>query len=148
MFRNTIFVALFAAGLCGCATEYSVSPLAQSGQQIRYTQGKATTYSEKTSGAIQITPLGLNDQLRPAFEIAAFNKSRGPSNFGVENVALQRGDGTPDKVFTSNELVHEAKVDAQWAEAATILAGGLASGGSRIAIGGCRITVGIWPIED
>jgi hypothetical protein len=132
MLRNTIpFVILLAASLCGCATEYNVSPVAQAGQQIRYTQGKATTYSEKSSGAIQITPLGLNDAMRPTFEIAAYNKSRGPSNFGVENVSLQHGDGSLDKIFTSNELVHEAKVDAQWAKAATILAGGLAAGAAQ-----------------
>jgi len=108
-----------------------MTPVAGTGQQIRYAQGSATTYSERASGAIQVTAIGLNENMRPTFEIAAFNKSPGPSNFGVENVALQLADGSYDKVFTSNELVHEAKVDAQWAEAATILVGGLAAGAAR-----------------
>ncbi|MBV9992438.1 MAG: hypothetical protein JOZ72_14245 [Alphaproteobacteria bacterium] len=125
------FAMALGAALSACSTEYSVAPVAQDGQQIRYAQGRATTYSEKAAGAIQVTPLGLNDRMRPAFEIAAFNKSPGPSNFGVENVTLELANGSLDKVFTSNELVHEAKVAAQWAEAATILAGGLAAGAAQ-----------------
>lgn len=125
------FTVLACGILAACSTEYSVTPLAQDGQQIRYTQGRATAYSEKNAGALQVTPLGLNDGMRPSFQIAAFNKSHGPSNFGVENVSLELADGSADKVFTSSELQHEAKVNAEWAEAATILAGGLAAGAAQ-----------------
>jgi hypothetical protein len=124
----TVFAASVA--LCGCATEYSISPVPGASQQLRYEQGVPTIYSEQKAGVIQITPVGISDDMRLAFGVAAFNKVPGPSNLGVENISLTQEDGSSDKIFTSGELVHEAKVRAQWAEFATALAGGLAAANS------------------
>jgi len=131
MFFGKFFAFGMAIALSGCATEYAVSPVTQSGQQVRFSRGMATTYSEKKSGAVQITALGLNSEMRPAFQIAAFNKSGNPANFGVENVSLELADGSSDKIFTSGELIHEAKVNAEWAKVGTILVGALAAGAAH-----------------
>ncbi|HTT97320.1 MAG TPA: hypothetical protein VMF58_04680 [Rhizomicrobium sp.] len=130
MVRKIAAVGLVAMVLSGCATEYSISPAPGAGQQIRYEQGAPTIFSEKRSAAIQVTPLRVTDDMRLAFGVAAFNKSSVPSNFGVENISVEQADGTQDKVFTSGELIHEAKVDAEWKTFAAALAGGLASASS------------------
>lgn len=127
MIRNIVAVGMLAVALSGCASEYSISPAPGAGQQIRYEQGLPTIFSDKRAAAIQVTPLKVTDDMRLAFGIAAFNKTGGPSNFGVENISVEQPDGTPDRVFTSSELIHEAKVDAQWKTFAAALAGGLAS---------------------
>jgi len=118
-------VATLVAALGGCATEYSVSPVANGTEQVRYWHGKPTIYSEMRSGAIQMTPLGVNGDNRVGFAIVALNKSSAPGNFGTENITLTQQDGQPDKIFTTVELDHEAKVRAQWQEFAVALAGGL-----------------------
>jgi hypothetical protein len=130
MVRKFAFIGLLAIALSGCASEYSISPTPGEGQQMRYAQGLPTLYSVKRLGAIQLTPLKVSDGMRLAFGIAAFNRSTIPSNFGAENVSIEQADGTPDKVFTSNELIHEARVGARWKAFATALAGGLASASS------------------
>jgi len=113
--------------LSACSTSYSVAPIPDASQEIRYQQGTPTTYSEMDEGALQVTALGVNDERRLIFSVAAFNKGSGPSNFGVENISIEQQDGSPDQVFTSGELIHEAKVKAAWATFATALAGGLAA---------------------
>lgn len=120
-----IAVGVMAATLGGCATEYSVSPVANSTEQVRYWHGKPTIYSEMRFGAVQVTPLGVNGDNRVGFAIVALNKSTTPANFGTENIALTQQNGQPDKVFTTVELDHEAKVRAQWQQFAVALAGGL-----------------------
>jgi hypothetical protein len=114
-----------ALALGGCATEYSVSPVANSAEQVRYWHGKPTIYSEMRFGAVQVVPLGVNGDDRVGFEVVALNKSGEPANFGTENISLTQQNGRPDKIFTTVELDHEAKVKAQWQEFAVALAGGL-----------------------
>jgi hypothetical protein len=128
--KSKIAVVALGVALSGCATEYSMSPVPQASQQIRYERGEPTLYSEHLLGVVQVTPVKVTDDMRLAFGIAAFNKSGAPSNFGVENISLAEGDGTADKIFTSGELIHEAKVKAAWATFATALAGGLAAANS------------------
>jgi hypothetical protein len=128
---SPVAVLISASALvAGCATNYTVSPIADSSQQIRYEQGTPTTYSEKKFGAVQVTALGINSDKRPVFGVAAFNKEAMPSNFGVENMSLAEADGTQDKIFTSGDLIHEAKVQAEWAEVGTVLAGAAAAYGA------------------
>jgi hypothetical protein len=74
-------------------------------------------------GAVQVTPLGVNSEDRVGFAVAVFNKSGGPVNFGIENLALTQEGGAPEQIFTSMELTHEAKVRAQWAQFGMILLG-------------------------
>ena len=93
------------------------------GQQVRYLQGTATTFSERAGSAVQLTPYGVNQEGRLVFGVAAFNKSMAPQNFGVENLRLTGTTGEPVKIFTSNELQSEAKNRATWAEVGLVLAG-------------------------
>jgi hypothetical protein len=124
MNRLTVVVlGLFAMTLAGCATEYSVSPLADLAQQVHYWHGKPTIYSETRLGAVQVTPLGVNDDDRVGFAVAVFNKSGAPVNFGIENLEVAQQNGAPGKIFTSMELQHEAKVHAAWAEFGILLLG-------------------------
>lgn len=120
-----IFAIAASALLAGCSTPYNISPVADASQQVRYDHGKPTTYSEKSRGAVQVTPLGVNADNRLGFSIAVFNKSDNPADFGVENLAVLQQDGTPDKVMTSVELEHEAEVKAAWAQVAMVVIGGL-----------------------
>jgi hypothetical protein len=116
-------VLAFPALLSACATSYTITPIPSDGQQVRYLQGTATTFSEKRGSAIQVTPYGVNQEGRLVFAVAAFNKSMSPQNFGVENVHLLGANGEQVKVFTSNELQSEAKNRATWAQVGIVLAG-------------------------
>jgi hypothetical protein len=123
--KAAVLLGVAAMVLTGCGTAYSIAPIADASQQVRYERGTPTTYSEKQFGAVQVTPLGVNDDNRIGFGIAVYNKSGGPANFGTENLSLIQNDGSPGKVMTSAELEHEAKVKAGWQTFAVALAGGL-----------------------
>jgi hypothetical protein len=122
-FHQGAALLAFPMLLSACATSYTITPMPAAGQQVRYVQGTATTFSEKTGSAVQITPYGVNQDGRLVFGVAAFNKSMSPRNFGVENVQLQGTNGELVRVFTSNELQTEAKNQATWAQVGIALAG-------------------------
>jgi hypothetical protein len=122
-FSTFVILCGLGASLAGCAESYSVAPVADGAQQVRYWHGKATTYSEMKFGAVQVTPLGVNSEDRVGFAVAVFNKSGRSANFGIENLALTQEGGEPERIFTSMELAHEAKVRAQWAQFGMILLG-------------------------
>ena len=121
---TAVFLGALALLTSGCATQYSVSPIADASQQVRYWHGKPTTYSEMRLGAVQVTPLGVNSDDRVGFSVVVFNKSGQAANFGVENLSLVQADGGPGKIMTSAELEREAKVHAAWQTFAAALAGG------------------------
>ena len=122
-YTSAILIGAFALSVSGCATEYSVSPVADGSQQVRYDHGQPTIYSETKFGAVQITAMGVNSDHRLGFGVAVANKGHTPTNFGVENVSLVQADGTAGKMLTSIELVHEAKVQAGWKMFGAALAG-------------------------
>src|SRR5688572_15566283 len=65
-----VFIA--SAALSGCATHYVVDPVAAPDQEVRYDRGTPTTYSERTNGAVQITPFGVDERDgRLVFGVAA-----------------------------------------------------------------------------
>lgn len=123
--KTVAIIGIAAFALTGCGTTYSIAPIPDASQQVRYERGSATVFSEKQLGAVQVTPLGVNGDDRVGFGIAVFNKSGAPANFGTENLSLVQQDGSPGKVMTSIELEHEAKVKAGWAEFAVALAAGM-----------------------
>lgn len=124
--------ALMGTALASCSSaNYSVAPIPEASQQIRYDRGTPTTYSEMDKGALQVTALGVGKGHRLTFGVAAYNKSNVPSNFGVENISIEEEDGTHDQVFTSGQLVHEANVHATWAKIGTAVAGGLAAAAAQ-----------------
>lgn len=126
-FKNIAICITASVSLAGCATNFAATPVPSSDQQIRYTQGIATTFSDKSQASLQVTPLGyIQGDNRLVFGAAAFNKATTAVNFGLENVTVTYG-GSPLKIHTRDELAHEAKVKAAWAAVATVLAGAAAA---------------------
>jgi hypothetical protein len=123
--KLSLALALGASALLsGCATHYLVDPIAGPNQEVRYDRGEPTTYSELANGAVQITPFGVDERDgRLVFGVAAYNKSQAPANFGVENVYLSAGDGRQLRVFTADQLVHEAQARANGASVAVAILG-------------------------
>lgn len=116
--------AIMAASMAisACATSYSVTPKAGVDQEIKYLNGQATTYSDMDNGAVQITPLGVNEQGRLVFGVAAFNETDKSSNFGIENV-VAAADGAPLRIFTHAEMERQAKNAATAALVLAVVAG-------------------------
>jgi hypothetical protein len=124
--KNVAAIAALGSMLAGCAGQnFAASPVAQADQQIRYTQGVATTLADKPNGSIQLTAVGFNNG-RLVFGAAAFNKGSAPANLGMENVTITSGD-KPLRVYSRDDLAHEAKVKATWAAVGTALAGAAAA---------------------
>ena len=105
-----------------CATSYTVAPRASADQEIRYLQGQATTYSDMDHGAVQVTPLGVNEQGRLVFGVAAFNETDKASNFGIENI-VAGANGAPLRIFTHAEMERQAKNAATAALVLAVVAG-------------------------
>lgn len=122
-------IAAIGTTLSGCAQNYVASPIAEGDQQIRYAQGIPTTMADRDNGSVQVTSLGSAEN-RLVFGAAAFNKGKASVNFGLENITITSG-GKPLKTYSRDELAHEAKVQAQWAAVATVLAGAAAAYGAN-----------------
>ena len=113
--------------LSGCVKNYAALPVSGADQQVRYTQGVATTFSDKAEGSVQVTPLGYNPETnRLVFGAAAFNKGKTPANFSLSELSISSA-GTGLRTYTRDELAREARVKAAWQAAAVILAGAAAA---------------------
>ena len=121
-FKPIAAIVAASMAVSACATSYTVAPRASAEQEIRYLNGQATTYSDMGNGAVQVTPLGVNEQGRLVFGVAAFNETDKPSNFGIENV-VAGADGVPLRVFTHAEMERQAKNAATAAMVAAVLVG-------------------------
>ncbi len=125
MFKKTLALGLSAMTLCACATTYSVTPVDTGSAKVTYDNGRSTTDLEQDNGAIKITPLGISENGRVNFSVAAYNKSGQPVNFGTENFAATIA-GAPVKVFTHAQLERQAKNAATWAAVAVAVSGAAA----------------------
>lgn len=124
--KNQIMTMVASAALlCGCQTQYLVTAGKMDGQEVRYLKGVVTVFDDKSSGSVQVTPLGVAEG-RIVLGVAAFNKGPKAQDFGIENMAANFG-GAPLKIYSRNDLEHEARVHAEWAAALTILAGAAAA---------------------
>ena len=121
-FQITSVAVAACVAMSACATSYTMTPEVAAGQEVRYVQGAATTYSNLANGAIQVTPVGVNDQGRMVFSVAAFNGTETAQNFGIENVTAM-ADGQPVRVFTKAEMERQAKNAATAALVVAALAG-------------------------
>lgn len=106
-------VALAIGMIAGCATTYRITPLDSPPATVRYDQGRPTTNLVQRYGAIQVTPLGLDEKGRLAFAVAAYNHAAVGANFGVENIQALSEDNKPLRVFTVDELIRQAKNEAR-----------------------------------
>lgn len=122
--KNLLIAVIAASSLCvsACASSYTVAPVAHEGQTIRYLRGQPSVFHEQEIGAIQVTPLGLNEKGRAVFAVAAFNDGGEPVNFGVENIDFAAG-GADVRIFTYDELEKMAQTDAAIAMVIVALAG-------------------------
>lgn len=118
-------MACAAVMLSGCAVSYSVTPQATAGQEVRYLRGVPTVLEDRPNGAMQVTPLGVSQGGRVILGLAAFNKATANANFGIENLHSASAAGDL-KVYSKDELEHEARVRAEWAAFAAVLAGAAA----------------------
>ena len=119
-----LFSAICASALLsGCATSYEITPLAIGATTTRYEQGVPMTASNLSAGSVQVKPIGVNDQGRLMFGVAAINHSPMPANFGIENVSMLSEAGIPIRIFTHVELERQAKNAATWAAVAVAFAG-------------------------
>lgn len=109
--------------LSGCATTYEITPMAIGATTTRYEQGVPMTASNLPSGSVQVKPVGVNDQGRLMFGVAAINQSPASVNFGIENVSMFSEVGLPIRLFTHDELERQAKNAATWAAVAVAFAG-------------------------
>jgi hypothetical protein len=125
--KPILTILALAVGVSGCATNFVLTPQPTGSQTIEYAQGTPTTFSEGEHGAVQVTPIGTTEDHRLIFGVAAFNKGDKPANFGVENLALATTAGGPVKIYTTEELIAEAKRRAMWQAVAVAFAGAAAA---------------------
>ncbi|MEN2786732.1 hypothetical protein ACFOKI_01465 [Sphingomonas qilianensis] len=125
--KITSAVLLATTTLPGCATTYSMTPLAEAGQTVRYDQGRATTDQIKRLGSVKVTPVSVAGDGRLVFAVAALNTSGQAVTFGTENITVMDGAGTPVRVFTHDALVRQAKNRATWAAIAVAMVGASAA---------------------
>jgi hypothetical protein len=93
--RHVFSAVCLGALLSGCATTYAITPLAVGTTTTRYEQGVPMTASNLPSGSVKVKPIGVNDQGRLMFGVAAINQSPAPVNFGIENVLMFSDVGVP-----------------------------------------------------
>lgn len=105
--------------------KWAVQPVQVGQETIRYLKGVPTLDLELKDGVVQITPVAM-EHGSVAFEVAVYNDSRQPANFGIENVAVLHG-GAGVKVFSKDELVKRAENRAMWTSIALAALGGVAA---------------------
>ncbi|WP_333586100.1 hypothetical protein [Phenylobacterium sp.] len=113
MFR---ILSLVACGLLvtGCATTYSLSPVAGEGQQVTYDRGIATVASEGEKAVVRVAPTATVFDARMTLGVVAYNLSEEGVNLGVENVRVFTAAGAPVRVYSYEQLEKEAKNAAAW----------------------------------
>lgn len=122
MRRCTALVA--ALTLSGCATTYSVTPVASDTQNLTYDRGVAVVMSKKDRGAVRVAPTSTVFEGRMSLGVVAFNDSERSANLGAENVLVFTASGSSVRVFTYEQLVKEAKNQAAWQAFAVAMAAG------------------------
>lgn len=100
-------------------------PIGAAEGSTRFRQGHITVESRQERGAVQIFPLGLENN-RLTFGVAVLNMSDRPAEFGNENIRVSVG-GQDVMVLTAERLQQQAERRAGWAAALTGLAGGLSA---------------------
>lgn len=127
----TLVVGLVTHATAYAETKVSFDPMTLPGGNIRYEQGVPRVDVEKTNGAVQITPLGL-DHGRLTFDVAVLNLSDDPDNFGIEDIRVQV-DGRDYAVLSAERLDKMARNRARWAQFGMALAAGMAAGAAASA---------------
>lgn len=107
--RIAATLLLATTTLSACATTYSMTPLADAGQTVRYDQGRAATDQIKPLGSVKVTPVTVANDGRLVFAVAALNTIGQPVTFGTEKISMIDSAGTLVRVFTHDVLVRQVK---------------------------------------
>lgn len=113
---------LVALALGGCASTYSLTPVASGSQDLTYDQGIAVIVSKKENWVVGVAPTSTAFEGRVVLRVVAFNDSEANGNFGIENVRVFTSSGKIVRVFTYDQLVKEAKNKAAWQAFAVAMA--------------------------
>ncbi len=125
------FVTALAVFFCVTATpalgqrRMIFEPIGAAEGSTRFRQGNVTVESQQERGAVQLFPLGLENN-RLTFGVAVLNMSDRAAEFGTENIRVSVG-GQDVMVLTAERLRQQAERRAGWATALTALAGGLSA---------------------
>jgi hypothetical protein len=110
--------------LASSASAYTITAKALPDQELRYDHGQAMLVSRKDGSIVRALPQANGPHGRMMFTILAYNAGRTPFNLGYENVAVTDAKG-PVRLFTIDDIQHEATKLANWRRAGVALLGGL-----------------------
>lgn len=125
------FVAAIVAAVCVFASpahgqrRMIFEPVGAAEGSTRYRNGNLSVESRLEQSAVQVFPLGLENN-RLTFGVAVINLGSTPSEFGIENIRATVAD-QDIMVLTAERLRQQAERRAGWAAALTGLAGGLSA---------------------
>src|SRR5206468_116714 len=96
------------------APRVNVQGLVLGDENARYDKGFSTLDLQQQRGAVQVRWLGF-DHNSLLFGIGFYNNSPEPANIGIEDIRAE-ANGTPVRVFSVQELAHQAKNRAMWSQ--------------------------------
>lgn len=108
------------------ATPPILYPVKVGAETARFDRGRATVNLERADGAVEIRPVSTTKG-EIALEIAVFNKSGRPANFGIENVGVHV-NGAAVWLPTHDQLMTNARNEARNRKIATALVAGAVAG--------------------
>lgn len=114
-YRRLIAAGLAAGLLGGCTSYYSMRPLENGEQQVRYERGVATTYSIGGRAALRITPVRTEFRERPVFRLAISNVGERSFNIGAEHITIASPDDDVH-VYTYHQIARERRNAAAWSQ--------------------------------
>ncbi len=127
--RLTMLAVFAALAVGGCATKREMTMVpAQSGAEVgvRFSRGEAVMASGGDLGAVMIAPVRYNgSSKRLMFQVAAFNRSGQPVNFGAENVSIELEDGGRLPVHNFDMLRSGARSHARQQQMAALVEAGI-----------------------
>ena len=109
MLKTSIAIMSLALATPSWAAVYRINVLPDDGQVSKMAQGVESVDSILDFTVVRLfEPPDWTDD-RPTFNVAAFNRSNDPFNFGTESVALVLPDGSRVPMITFDELVREER---------------------------------------
>lgn len=118
--------ALLLATPAQAGKPFDIHGLIVGNEGARFVKGVPTLDLQQSRGAIEIRSLGFYNN-HPMFAIAFYNAGPEPVNVGLEDIHAA-ANGTGLRVFSVEELEHQAKHKAWWSKFAIAMLGGISAG--------------------
>lgn len=131
---------LLLASLAACATAtnpsgyrsssagtLTVYPVRVDDETARYSRGLATLHRETAVGTVELSLHPVTKKSQVTFDVALFNASSAPVNFGIENISVQI-DGVPVAVPSREQLASAEKNKTRSRQIGTALVAGVVAG--------------------